>query len=157
MSWTNKGYSCSVIFSLLANSRARSKGILHHISTMKGTSEKLNSPHTLEVHWANLDDVARLLTLQDTVSSTSRHSRNIQELGSIDHVIIWKGSVLLPIREERSVLTFAASHAHAFRLDLETETTLVFPKRGGYTRFHPGRSNLASVVKRLGLIALGAR
>jgi hypothetical protein len=97
MSWTNKGYSCSVIFSLLANSRARSKGILRRVSVMDAKVEKLDSPHTLEVHWADLNDVARLLTLQDTVPSTPRHSCYIQKLGSVDHVIIWTWSALQSI------------------------------------------------------------
>ena len=77
-----------MIFSLLANSRARSKGILQYVSMMEGKVEKLDSPHTLEVHWADLNDVARLLTLQNTVPSTSCHSCYVQKLGSVDHMII---------------------------------------------------------------------
>ena len=88
MSWTNKGYSCSVIFSLLANSRARSNGILHQISMMNDNAERLDSPDAFEVHRTDLNDMTRLFTLQDTVSSASCHSCNVQKLGSVDHVVI---------------------------------------------------------------------
>jgi hypothetical protein len=77
-----------VIFSLLANSRARSKGILSHVSMPISSPEQGNLPNTLEMHGADLNDMARLLAFQYAVTPTSCHSRNIQKLGAVDHVIV---------------------------------------------------------------------
>jgi hypothetical protein len=54
------------------------------------------------MHRANLNDMARLFALQYAVSTTSGHSRNVQKLGTVDHVIV-----------------FTTSNAYAFRFDLE--------------------------------------
>ena len=40
------------------------------------------------MHRANLNDMARLFALQYAVSTTSGHSRNVQKLGTVDHVIV---------------------------------------------------------------------
>lgn len=48
----------------------------------------VNIPDALQVHGANLDDVARLLTLQDTISSASGHTSYVQQLRSVDHVVV---------------------------------------------------------------------
>jgi hypothetical protein len=98
------------------------------------------NPDTLEMHWADLNDVTRLFALQYAVSTASCHSRDVQQLGAVDHVII-----------------FTASNTHALGFDLETETAFVFPQRGGHTGLHSWWSNLAGVVKRLRLIALRTR
>lgn len=45
-------------------------------------------PDTLQVHWPDFDDVSNLFTLQDTVSSTSGHTSHIQELRTVDHMIV---------------------------------------------------------------------
>lgn len=70
----------------------------------------LDLPDTLEVHRADLDDVSRLLTLQDTISAASCHASDIEQLGTVDHVVV-----------------FTTSDAYAFGFDLETETALIFP------------------------------
>lgn len=51
-------------------------------------STLIRNPDTLEMHWANLDDVSRLFTLENTISSASGHASNIQEFGSIDEVVV---------------------------------------------------------------------
>jgi hypothetical protein len=50
--------------------------------------EQGNLPNTLEMHGADLNDMARLLAFQYAVTPTSCHSRNIQKLGAVDHVIV---------------------------------------------------------------------
>lgn len=86
---TKSGYSRSVIFSLLAKSRARSKGILSVVRrAAKKNIWELFLPHALQMHRSNFHNMANLLALQDTISTTPRHSRNIEELRPINHVVI---------------------------------------------------------------------
>jgi hypothetical protein len=47
-------------------------------------------PDTFEVHRADFDNMTRLLALQDAISSASRHSGDIQKLGTVDHVIVYE-------------------------------------------------------------------
>lgn len=49
-----------------------------------------NIPDTLQVHGTNLDNMANLFTLQNSVSSSSRHAGHVQKLGAIDHVVIYE-------------------------------------------------------------------
>jgi hypothetical protein len=91
-----------------------------------------NSPYTFQVHWTNLDHVPRLLALEYSVATTTRHSSDVQELRTVDHMII-----------------FPSSYANAICLDLETKTALVFPERRGYSRFHPVRRNLTGCIESL--------
>jgi hypothetical protein len=97
------------------------------------------NPDTLQVHRTNLDNVACLLALENTITSTSRHAGNIEELGAVDHVIV-----------------LTTRNANAFGLDLEAKTAFVFPKRSSHTWLHSWRSHLTSVVECLGLVALRA-
>ena len=97
-----------------------------------------NTPDTFEVHRADLDDMSGLLALQDTITAASRHARHIEQLSAVDHVVV-----------------FTTGDAHTLRLDLKTETALVFPKCGSHTGLHARRCDLTSVVKCMGLIALG--
>ena len=46
-------------------------------------------PDAFEVHGPDLDHMPHLLALQDAVATTSGHSRDIQQLGAVDHVIIY--------------------------------------------------------------------
>lgn len=80
-----------MIFSLLANSRARSKGILKQDSVSPDAWKSSNSeivPDALQMHGPNLNDVSDLLTLQNTITATSRHSCDVQELCAVDHMIV---------------------------------------------------------------------
>ncbi len=61
-----------MIFSLLANSRAR-------------------LPDSFQMHWADLDHVLLLLTLENAVTSASCHTSNVEELGAVDHVVVYSG------------------------------------------------------------------
>ena len=45
-------------------------------------------PDALQVHGANLHNVANLFALENTVASATRHASHIQELGTIDHVVV---------------------------------------------------------------------
>jgi hypothetical protein len=47
-----------------------------------------NTPDALQVHRANLYNMANLLALQDTISTTSGHTSDVKKLGAVDHVII---------------------------------------------------------------------
>jgi hypothetical protein len=95
------------------------------------------NPNTLKMHWTNLNNVARLFALQYAVSTTTRHSRDIQKLRSVDHVIV-----------------LTASNAYALRFYLKAQTALVFPQCGSHTRLHSWWSDLAGVIESLRLIAL---
>jgi hypothetical protein len=87
---TKSGYKISVIFSLFAKSKARLYGILSTVrpKTYAMSAAILNSPDALQMHRANLDDMAILLALQDTISSPARHSGHIQQLSTVDHSIV---------------------------------------------------------------------
>lgn len=73
-------------------------------------------PDTLEVHSAHLDNDSFLFVLEDSVSLATRHAADVEELGTVDHVVV-----------------VSTSHAHATGIDLEAERTLVLPQRGGDT------------------------
>lgn len=45
-------------------------------------------PNALEVHGTNLDHVSDLFGFEDTVSSTSRHASNVQQLGTVDEMVV---------------------------------------------------------------------
>lgn len=45
-------------------------------------------PDTLQVHRANLDDVANLLALQNPITSTTGHTGNVEQLGAVNHVVV---------------------------------------------------------------------
>ena len=52
-------------------------------------SAKRRSPNAFQMHWANLDYMLLLLALQNTVTSTTGHTSNIQKLSSVDHMIVF--------------------------------------------------------------------
>lgn len=83
------------------------------------------SPDALQVHRTDLDDIPSLLTLEDTVTTPTSHACDIEQLGAIDHVII-----------------FSSSHANAVGFDLKAETAFVFPQGRRHSRLHPMRRNL---------------
>ena len=56
------------------------------IREVKSTVER--NPDAFEVHWANLDNVSSLLTLQDTIPTATGHASDVQKLGAVDHVIV---------------------------------------------------------------------
>lgn len=48
----------------------------------------LDLPNALEVHWSDLHHVSNLLRLENAVPSTSGHAGNVQQLGSIDEMVV---------------------------------------------------------------------
>ena len=62
MSLTNSGYICSVIFSLFASSRARSKGILLKLDSPRPRiSYADHIPDAFQTHWSDLNNMTDLL------------------------------------------------------------------------------------------------
>lgn len=58
-------------------------------------------PDTLQVHGANFHDVANLLTLQDSIPSTTGHTGNVEQLGAVDHVVVCETISLIATRATR--------------------------------------------------------
>lgn len=77
-----------MIFSLFANSSARSNGILRVISLRQGGRKSRYLPNTLQVHGANFDNVTRLLALENSITSSSCHPSDIEQLRTVDHVVV---------------------------------------------------------------------
>lgn len=45
-------------------------------------------PDALQVHRADFHDMTDLLTLQDSIPSTAGHARNVEQLCTVDHVVV---------------------------------------------------------------------
>lgn len=88
------------------------------------------NPNALEMHRANLHNVPHFLALENTVSPTSGHSRHIQQLRTINHVVI-----------------FSAGDADAASLDLEAKAPFILPECSRYPGLHARRRNLSGRVK----------
>lgn len=86
-------------------------------------------PDTLEMHWTNLDDVAGLLAFEYTIAAATSHTSHVEQLGTVDHMVI-----------------LATCDANTIRFNLEAQTSLVFPQSGSHPRLHAGRGQLASCV-----------
>lgn len=78
-------------------------------------------PHTLQMHSTYFDDNAFLFIFQDTITFAARHTTNIQQLGTIYHIVI-----------------MATGHTHALHVNLEAQSTFIFPQgRGDTMTTHP--------------------
>jgi hypothetical protein len=55
-------------------------------------------PHSLQVHRANLHNMADLLALEDTVPTTSSHTSHVEQLGAVDHVVVYSLLIILTVR-----------------------------------------------------------
>lgn len=82
------------------------------------------------MHGSNFDNRSVLFALEDAVSTSPRHARNIEQLGPIYHVVV------LP-----------AGNANSICFNLEAKATLVFPQRCCNSRFYTRRRDLACGVK----------
>lgn len=100
--------------------------------------ERKNIPNTLEMHRPNLDHVPRLLALENTIATTARHSSDVQELGAVNHVVV-----------------FTPSHTHAIRLDLEAQAAFIFPESSGDSRLHAVRRDLTRLIKVSAILGAG--
>ena len=89
---TKSGYNCSVIFSRFAKSNARSKGILRKGQPWQREASKTDIPDALEMHRSNLDNVPNLFAFEYTIAPAPRHPSDIEEFGTINHVIVWTTS-----------------------------------------------------------------
>lgn len=116
-----------------------------------------NLPYTLEMHRANLDNFASLFAFQDTISSASCHSCNVEKLCSVDHMVIFfkLGLVKATIETRDTKHTFSSGNAETLGLNLKAKASFVFPQSGGDSRFHSGRSNLTGGVEWLVLRTVG--
>lgn len=188
---TKRGYNKSVIFSLFAKSNARSNGILGREEREKGQtmswrresfihylfnvsncllSQKtmeagFNIPYALEMHGPNLHNVAHFFALENTISSTTSHPGNVQELGAIDHVIICAERVSQIWFHDRvcnqfsdsetrhqavsappCILTLSTSDTNPSCLHLKAQAPFIFPQRSSHSGLHPGRRMLSCGV-----------
>lgn len=69
------------------------------------------NPNTLQMHWPDLNNVPLLLTFQDAISASSGHSSNVEQLGSVDHVVV-----------------LSSGNTNTVCLDLKAQTSLIFPQ-----------------------------
>lgn len=47
-----------------------------------------NLPNTLQVHGSNFDHVSRLLALQNTITTTSGHTSDIQKFCAVNEMVV---------------------------------------------------------------------
>lgn len=92
-------------------------------------------PDALQMHRPYLYHMAHLFALQNSISSTTRHSSHIEKLGAIDHVVV-----------------FSACHADTSGLNLETQATLIFPQSCRNPRLHTVRRYLPCGIHSLILV-----
>lgn len=63
---------------------------------MDVSSSAMHIPDALQMHRPYLNDMPNLLTLQNTISTATGHTGDIQELCSVDHMVICRASISLP-------------------------------------------------------------
>lgn len=66
-----------MIFSLFANSRARSNGILLWINNVQSTVV-VHLPNALQVHGSDLNDVPGFFALENTIATPASHPCDVQ-------------------------------------------------------------------------------
>lgn len=98
-------------------------------------------PDALEMHWSNLNDVPGLLALQDAVATASSHTGDVQKLGAIDHVIVWRNKL---------ATSYSSIHVSLLPSLLATQTPLAS------TWKHKLPSSSHNVAVTLGFIPGGA-
>lgn len=147
---TNKGYRRSVIFSLFANSSARSKGILY-----RNQQCDLEAWSKLATYQTPLRCIGPILTTCRVFSDFSMPSRRprvmpatfrsfvpLMKWLSRAHVNICPGQRLSSMEP-----TFTTSHADSLRFDLKAKTSFILPQCRCHPRLHSRWSNLASRVE----------
>ena len=68
------------------------KGSLTDVSELQGRSDR-NLPNTLQVHRPNFHHVSDFLAFENAVSPPPSHAGNIEQLGAINHMIIWRTKI----------------------------------------------------------------
>lgn len=81
------------------------------------------------MHRTDFNNVSSLFALQNAVATTPRHAGDIQQLGTVNHVVV-----------------FTSRHADAFGLNLEAQAAFILPQSRSDSRLHAWRSNLARSV-----------
>jgi len=114
MLWTKKGVK-KLSNSLLVREIQR---------TVKGY------PDAFQVHRPNLDNMSGLLALENAVATSPRHAGDIQQLRTVDHVVV-----------------FSTRNTNALGLNLEAQAALVFPKSCGHSRLHAWRRDLPCSIR----------
>ena len=103
---------------------------LLHVGKVQGSFKR--NPDSSEMHWAILNIIPILFRLKYAVSTIRCQSSNIQQLGSVDEMIV-----------------FSAGNINVLYIDLEAKAALIFPESRSNARFHAWRSYLASSVEKL--------
>jgi hypothetical protein len=86
-------------------------------------------PNSLQVHRANLHNMADLLALEDTVPTTSSHTSHVEQLGTVDHVVV-----------------LSAGNTDSLSFYLITQAPFVFPQGGGDSRLGTRGRQLSSGI-----------
>lgn len=68
-------------------------------------------PDTLQMHGANLDHVTNFFALENAISTTTGHASNVQQLGTVDHMVICRHMVSLS-GSFRTSSSWEISHLH---------------------------------------------
>jgi len=92
----------------------------------------VGDPDAFQVHWADFDYVFEFLALENTVSSSAGHACYVEELGAVDHMVI-----------------FTSSNASTLDINLEAECRFVLPQCSGNSRLHANRSDLTRCIHAL--------
>lgn len=75
--------------------------------------------------------MAKLFALENSITSTTGHASYVEQLGTIDHVVVCeKESVkeISPINLfPQNELTLSSSYAHPLRFHLVAKTSFIFP------------------------------
>jgi len=100
-----------------------------------------SSPNALEMHGAYFDHGASLLTLEDAVTSTAGHASHVQELGAVDHMIVWLNVSIMAVQVVESD-------------DLPSLRATQMPLASIWKHIHPSSSQRVAVTR--GFIPLGA-
>lgn len=120
-----------MILSLFAKSSARSKGILFlSVPLKKNGTVARNSPDAFQMHRTNLHYMSSLLALENTVTTTPRHASNVQQLRSVDHVVV-----------------FSPRDTNTLGFDLKAQAALIFPEGRSHPWLHTWWSNLTRSVR----------
>lgn len=154
MSFTNKGYNDSVMPSLFAYSKARSKGILQ--------SERWQRPRDGETYHTPLRCIGPIFTtcrFFSLLRMPSRRPRVIPAtLRSFVPLMKWLSKHVSQVsiidKKNRMRPTFATSNANSLSLNLKAQAALVFPQRGSHSRLYPGRCHLSGRILELGPIRI---
>lgn len=153
MLWTNSGYKRSVIFSLFANSKARSKGILidQILLVVRSGMSLFLFGSTYQTPFKCIGPIFTTWRSFSLFKIPSRRPRVIPAtFSNFVPLIIWL-SVRYPCQIEGfqnwaylpTSLTLSPCNAYTLGLHLITKTALVFPQSSSYSWFGSWWSNLA--------------